>query len=39
LLGAQLYREGAAVTADQALPVYLRDNVVGGGLAIESTWH
>jgi len=29
LLGAQLYREGAAVTADQALPVYLRDNVVG----------
>ncbi len=28
LLGAQLYREGAAVSADQALPVYLRDNVV-----------
>ncbi len=28
LLGAQLYRSGAAVAADQALPVYLRNNVV-----------
>lgn len=28
LLGAQLHRSGTAVDADQALPVYLRDNVV-----------